>query len=308
MMAHDVGEGLPASAPEWLRTIFDALMPPDTIALTAKLVERLPDDDLPLFLRGLLIMRKTMTWLRMRSSLFAIKDHDYLNGALRKRIIHDEVVATIEQGAEQVLVLGAGHDVLCLQLQRKYPHVLFVEVDQPNTQRIKRKAISEVCGGAIPANHAFVSVDFRYQSLETELGSQLNGAWQPQCKSIAIVEGVWPYLTEEAIRASLREFRKISAAGSAYVFTYFVLSGTPMQQRIVAASAGVFALVSEPVRYLPTSKQQIEALLHSEGYESDMSAKRTNGYVRYIVPGGFQAYVKPEHILSNFIGVAKSRL
>lgn len=165
----------------------------------------------------------------------------------------------------------------------------------------------ELCGGDIPNNYAFVSVDFRYQSLEAELQSQLSGAWKPQRKSVAVAEGVWPYLTEQAIRESLRAFKRISPAGSAYVFTYFVLSGTPMQQKLTEESTKVFAFVGEPVRYLPRSKQEIETLLSHEGYQADMSADRTNGYFRYIVPSGFHDYVKPGRVLANFIAVADSR-
>ncbi len=305
MVAHDISEGLPSFAQARLQTIFNALMPPETVALTLKVLEKLPNN-LPLASRVLLFTRNIGVFFRKRSLLHSSRGYDYLNAAIRKRFVYDEVIAAIENGAEQVLMLGAGYDVLCLQLHQKYPHVLFVEVDQQNTQSIKRKAITDVCGGTIPENYQFVSVDFRYQSLEAELQSQLPGVWKSECKSIAIVEGVWPYLTEQTIRESLREFKKISSTGSTYFFTYFVLSGTPVQRKLTSASTGVFALIGEPVRYLPTSKDEIEQLLSNEGYQGDMSDQRTDGYLRYIVPAGFNDYVKPEKILSNFVGIANS--
>lgn len=304
MVAYDIADGVPSHAPARLQTIFAALMPPETVALTAAVLARLPRQ-LPLFSRLLLATRNAAVFLRKKSLKPGSGDQNYLNAAIRKRIVYDEVVAAIEQGAEQVLMLGAGYDVLCLQLHRKYPQVLFVEVDQQNTQSTKRQAVVDVCGGALPENYAFVSVDFRYQSLEAELESQLSGAWRQQRKSIAIIEGVWPYLTEQAIRESLRSFKRIAAAGSSYVFTYFVLSGTPTQQWLTAASTKVFDFVGEPVRYLPTSKQQIETLLDAEGYKVDMSAQRTDGYMRYIAPAGFDDYVGRDRVLANFVGIAE---
>lgn len=305
MVAYDVADGLPSFAPARLQTIFNALMPPETVELTARLLDNVPKK-LPFYSQLLLLLRTLTVFLRRKFLRYLASDQSYLNVAIRKRIFYDEVEAAIKAGVEQVLILGAGYDVLCLQLHRKYPHVLFVEVDQQNTQRIKRQAVADVCGGTLSANYAFVSVDFRYQSLETELESQLAGAWKPQRKSIAVVEGVWPYLTEPAIQESLRAFRRISAAGSAYVFTYFVLGGTPLQQKLTEESTRVFAWVGEPVRYLPRSTQEIEALLGNEGYQVDMSAQRTSGYARYIVPAGFDDYVKPERVLSNYVGVAHS--
>ena len=79
-----------------------------------------------------------------------------------------------------------------------------------------------------------------------------------------------------------------------------------MQQRLTEESTKVFAFVGEPIRYLPRSRQEIEALLSHEGYRVDMSAERTNGYMRYIVPAGFHDYVEPNRILSNYVGIADS--
>lgn len=306
MMAHDVRDGLPSFAPARLQSIFNALMPPETVALTSGLLEKVPNN-LSLYSRGLLFIRAVTVFFRKQFLLFRCSDKYYVNAAIRKRIVYDEVVAAIENGAEQVLMLGAGFDVLCLQLHRKYPNVLFVEVDQHNTQSIKRKAIVDLCDGVIPVNYAFVSVDFRYQSLEAELQSQLAGAWKPQRKSVAVAEGVWLYLTEQAIRESLRSFKRISSAGSKYVFTYFVLGGKPMQRRLGKQLIKVFALVGEPVRYFPASQQEIEALLSTEGYQVDMSPARTSGFTRYIVPAGFDDYIKPGRVLANFIAVADSQ-
>ena len=309
MMAHDVAEGLPDFANPRLRTIIDTLMPPDTAELTRKLLEKTPLE-MTAYIRALLLFRNTLPFFRRFSLRHFSNDKDYINGALRKRFFYDETVSAIKRGAKQVITMGAGYDVLCLQLCRQYPDVLFVEVDQQNTQRIKSHAVRslhEGHEGNIPENLAFVSVDFRHQTLATELKTQLQGRWQPQRLSVSLVEGVWPYLAEQEIRASLQSFKQISAAGSIYVFTYFALSGNRLQRKLTTASTGVFSLIGEPVRYLPDSVGEIASLLNSEDYDADLSAQRTNGYARYIIPAGFDDYVTPERVLSNFVGVATLR-
>jgi methyltransferase (TIGR00027 family) len=305
MVALDVAEGMMPAAPVRLQALFELLMPPETVALTAQVVARIPGGLSPAQ-RLLMCVRQAGAWLRRHSLLGLSSVRNSLNAALRKRIFYDEVVAAIEAGARQVIMLGAGYDVLCLQLHRRYPHVLFVEVDQENTQRLKRRAVMQLYGGTLPANYAFVSVDFRYQSLPDELTRQLGGAWNEQYRSVAVIEGVWPYLTEQGVRSSLQSFRRIAAPGSTYLFTYFVLTGSPLQRRLTELSTRVFALVGEPVHYLPGSRQEIEQLLAAEGYRADLSVARMNGYQRYIVPAGFGNELPAEAVLSDFSGVAVS--
>ena len=55
----------------------------------------------------------------------------------RKIFMQQQVEAAIEQGARQVLVLGAGFDTLCLRLAPQHSHVQFFEVDHPATSAAK---------------------------------------------------------------------------------------------------------------------------------------------------------------------------
>ena len=50
-----------------------------------------------------------------------------------KRFFETQARKTIADGATQVLVLGAGYDLLCLRLGLVFPDVSFLEIDHPAT-------------------------------------------------------------------------------------------------------------------------------------------------------------------------------
>jgi hypothetical protein len=60
----------------------------------------------------------------------------------RKIFMQQQVESAIEQGARQVLVLGAGFDTLCLRLAPQHSHVHFFEFDHPTTSAAKAKGVA----------------------------------------------------------------------------------------------------------------------------------------------------------------------
>ena len=68
---------------------------------------------------------------------------------LRRRL------AELADGAEQIVVLGAGFDTRAYRIDR--PDVLVFEVDHPDTQADKRGALASA-GVPLPANVRFVPV------------------------------------------------------------------------------------------------------------------------------------------------------
>jgi methyltransferase (TIGR00027 family) len=139
-----------------------------------------------------------------------------LHVALRKRFMDDETRAAIRDGAKQVLVVGAGFDTLSVRLAGRFPEVLFVEVDQPGTHEVKRRAV-----GALDAHHSnfqLLGVDLASTSLEEALS--FVGPWQRDRESVVIAEGVLMYLEESAVAAFLEAIHSLTGAGSRLLFTY----------------------------------------------------------------------------------------
>jgi methyltransferase (TIGR00027 family) len=101
-------------------------------------------------------------------------------------------------GVRQVVVLGAGYDTRAARLPR--PGVTYLEVDHPATQAQKRAVLARLPG--YPADAArYAPCDFeREDPIDALLGAGLD----PRAPALVIWEGVVPYLTEPAVRATAR--------------------------------------------------------------------------------------------------------
>jgi len=104
--------------------------------------------------------------------------------------------AVDELSIRQVVILGAGYDTRAARLPRA--GVQFFEVDHPATQAAKRARIAELPG--YPADAArYVTCNFEHEDPVTRL---LESGLDPREPALVIWEGVVPYLTEAAVRAT----------------------------------------------------------------------------------------------------------
>ena len=88
--------------------------------------------------------------------------------AWRKRWVSDEARKGLENGATQVVILGAGLDTLPLRLGPAYPDVTFFEVDQPATIAAKKALVARLFGA--PPTVRYTAVDFATERFEDRLG------------------------------------------------------------------------------------------------------------------------------------------
>jgi methyltransferase (TIGR00027 family) len=96
----------------------------------------------------------------------------------------------------QVVILGAGYDTRAARLPRA--GVRFFEVDHPATQAAKRDKLAGLAGYPIDAA-TYVSCDFEREDPVDRLVANGFSTTEP---AIVIWEGVVPYLTEVAVRAT----------------------------------------------------------------------------------------------------------
>jgi methyltransferase (TIGR00027 family) len=134
--------------------------------------------------------------LSERFSIPGIRTH-YV---LRKKIIERETRAAIDEGFRQVVVIGAGFDVLALRLAAEFPLVTFVELDHPATQSAKRTA-AEGHGSDI----TLVATDLRDEPVNVALK---RAKFDAEEQTVFIVEGVLMYLTEEQVISTLQSIRR----------------------------------------------------------------------------------------------------
>jgi methyltransferase (TIGR00027 family) len=136
------------------------------------------------------------------------------------------LMESLEAGARQFVNLGAGLDSRAYRFQDRLKGLKTFELDFPATQEHKKKRVREVLG-ALPAHVIFVPIDFTKDDLGTALK---RAGYQPTLKTFFLWEGVTMYLTEEAIKATLRFMMQNSAPGSVIAFDYFTRSDLPARR------------------------------------------------------------------------------
>lgn len=96
----------------------------------------------------------------------------------------------------QVVILGAGYDTRAARLPRA--GVSFFEVDHPATQASKRERLAQLGGYPVDAAR-YVTCNFEREDPIERLAAS---GFDPKQPALVIWEGVVPYLTEAAIRAT----------------------------------------------------------------------------------------------------------
>jgi methyltransferase (TIGR00027 family) len=123
----------------------------------------------------------------------------------------------LQDGARQVVVLGAGFDSRAYRFQSQLDNVRVMEVDYGPTQAYKKQRLGEILD-VIPSNVSFVPMDFTKDNLLEQLR---NAGYSEQQKTFFLWEGVTYYLPESAVKDTLHFVRDHSAAGSRIAFDYF---------------------------------------------------------------------------------------
>ncbi|ORA58155.1 class I SAM-dependent methyltransferase [Mycobacteroides franklinii] len=200
-------------------------------------------------------------FIELLKSVFGAAGHFFL--VLRARYTDDVLEAVINDGVDQVVLLGAGFDTTSLRRAADSPVKIF-EVDAPPTQADKRAVMERLrpCDGN---DHiVWVPCDFEHDALREKL---LEGGFDPTRPSLIIWLGVTAYLTREALDATLADLAAVCAPGSRLVFDYLdtnVVAGdsTSARARLWTQAAARFG---EP--YLTgLTAADADALLASHGF------------------------------------------
>jgi methyltransferase (TIGR00027 family) len=133
----------------------------------------------------------------------------------RKAFCERQVREGIQEGATQVLVLGAGYDTMGWRLAQEFTTVNFFEIDHPATACVKANGIHAM---GQRDNLHMIPEDLSQQKLVDVL--KANTSWDQTAKTIFIAEGLLMYLPHEAVRDVFRQCAVISGAESRIAFSY----------------------------------------------------------------------------------------
>ncbi len=127
---------------------------------------------------------------------------------MNRSIYFDKIIDKSKDEVEQFVVMGAGFDTRCYG-DLKNSNLKCFELDQAKTQELKIEYL--IKAGIDISNVNYVEVDFStehwYEKLE-------KAGYDPGKKSIFLWEGVTLYLSETAIRNTLKEIKEHAASGS----------------------------------------------------------------------------------------------
>jgi methyltransferase (TIGR00027 family) len=136
----------------------------------------------------------------------------------RTKYIDDSLQSAIENGVEQVVILGAGLDTRPYRVPG-HDQIKFFEVDMPSIQDYKKKKVENYLGLS-PDNVIFIPIDFDSQTLDEVFAGKGLDFSKP---AVFIWEGVTPYITEDAVGNTLQFIAK-NLPGSIVIFTYILKS------------------------------------------------------------------------------------
>jgi len=118
-------------------------------------------------------------------------------------------------GIKQLVVLGAGLDVLALRLAKEFPDVNFIEIDRAESQAFKTAALL-AHDMSLGDNIELVSGDLRNPLWEILAQSKLHNRGE---KTLWIAEGLLMFMPEENVAALFEQLQNNCAPASYCIFT-----------------------------------------------------------------------------------------
>lgn len=179
----------------------------------------------------------------------------------RSRFSEDALAASVARGVRQVVVLGAGLDTFSLRNPFAEKDVRVFEVDHPATQAWKRERL-EQAGIALPASLTFAPVDFERQGLAEGLA---NAGFDRNRPAFFQWLGVVPYLTREAIWATLDYIAGVPASAVVFDYTEPFENHAPERRANLMATAERAAARGEPWLSF-FNPGELSALLRDRGF------------------------------------------
>ncbi len=134
----------------------------------------------------------------------------------RARWAEDALARAMRAGIAQYVLIGAGLDSFALRRRDLEPTLRVFELDHPLTQRAKREKLARLHPD-LPKNLEFAPVDFEREGLDQALSHSSPSRSE---RTFFSWLGVTPYLTRDAIFATLEAVRRVSASGSEIALDY----------------------------------------------------------------------------------------
>ncbi len=132
----------------------------------------------------------------------------------RVRFIDEYLDACLDQGLEQLVILGAGYDTRAYRFKALERQAIVFEVDHPATQQVKREKLRLIFNGS-PQHVVYIPMDLAADSLGERL---FENGYDRRKKTLFILEGLIMYLTRAVVDGVLHFIATHAGGGSGVVF------------------------------------------------------------------------------------------
>jgi methyltransferase (TIGR00027 family) len=162
----------------------------------------------------------------------------------RHRYMDECLLGALEEGVEQVVVLGAGYDTRAWRFSEQLAGRPVFEVDFPATSRRKGTVLDRHSRELPETNVHRVEVDFEKQSFADRL---VDAGFEVGARSFFVWEGVSYYLTRRTVEQTLAEIHRLGGEGSHLVADFWYLVDDPEVLSVLRrVSPNLLMLVGEP--------------------------------------------------------------
>lgn len=151
----------------------------------------------------------------------------------RTRFIDDCLEEAINDGIQQLVILGAGYDTRAFRVRALEERVGVFELDHPITQKRKLSKIKRHMDQHA-SNIQYIPIDFSKEDLPDKLFAC---GYSDQLKTLFIWEGVTYYLPASAVDRTLDFINRLSPPRSSIIFDYFPPTVADGTTRLAEAQA-----------------------------------------------------------------------
>lgn len=182
---------------------------------------------------------------------------------LRHRFIDDNLLVALDDGAEQVVLLGAGYDTRAYRFAESLAGRPVYEVDLAAISRAKAATIAKHSDRFPASNVVRVEIDFETQTLDAVLN---HAGFVTGARTFFTWEGVPMYLTRPSVKATLQSVWDISGPGSAIAHDMWFPVDDPGPMGTARRLApGVLSFIGEPVTFC-IHPEEIDCFLRRQGF------------------------------------------
>ena len=217
----------------------------------------------------------------------------------RSRYMDDYLQVCINNGIEQLIILGAGYDSRAYRFDELKKGIKVFEVDHPATQKVKMEKLKRIFGN-LPEHVTYVSIDFDREKLPEKL---IENGYDRKMKTLFIWEGVTYYITAEAVDETLAFVANNSGTGSSIILDYLPPSVTEENSESKEAKA-IRRLVARSGEALcfGLEKDTIEAFLSQRGFCQVENVRSESFKCRYFKE------IDQDRKMSSFFGVVNATI